>query len=177
MELAACGSHALLAFVRQKRPFVCHALRVFANKSIKLEDWGETFKREEFDEYRVTACTCNLGTSAVCHPDLLVLVFNLVVDLGYVVESRSILVIWFTLAMLAFAHVHLQVPLAGAVDRATSNCLRASLLPLVILFGSPFAQAILPHKRRTLSMVDPYCSTSLLLACSYSSPSSMSLPW
>ena len=44
------------------------------------------------------------------------------------VESRTILVIWFTLAMLAFAHVHLQVLLASALDRATSDCLRASLL-------------------------------------------------
>ena len=32
--------------------------------------------------------TYNLGTSTVCHPDLLVLVFNLVVDLGYVVEQQ-----------------------------------------------------------------------------------------
>ena len=75
--------------------------------------------------------TYNLGTSTACHPDLLVLVFNLVVDLGYVVESRTILVLWFTLATLAFAHMHLQVLLAGALDRATLICLRASLLPLV----------------------------------------------
>ena len=98
---------------------------------------------------------CNLGTTAACHPDLLVLVFNLVGDLGYVVESRAILVIWFALATLAFAHVHLQVPLAGALDRATSNCLRASLPPMAVLLDSPFAQAILPCKRRTISMVDP----------------------
>ena len=60
--------------------------------------------------------TYNLGTPPVCHPDLLVMVFNLVVDLGYVVESRTILVLWFTLAILAFAHMHLQVPLAGALE-------------------------------------------------------------
>ena len=93
--------------------------------------------------------------------------FNLVVDLGYVVESRAILVLWFALAILAFAHMHLQVPLAGALDRATFNCLRASLLPMAILLDSPFAQAILPNKRRTLSMVDPYYSASLPRAHSY----------
>ena len=45
----------------------------------------------------------NLGTTPACHPDLLVMVVNLVVDLGHVVESCAILVVWTTLAMLAFA--------------------------------------------------------------------------
>ena len=31
----------------------------YRGKSIKLNDWGETFKRDEFDEYRVTACAWN----------------------------------------------------------------------------------------------------------------------
>ena len=105
-----------------------------------------------------------------------VMVFNPVVDLGHVVESRTILVIWFTLAILAFAHMHLQVPLAGALDRATSDCPGASLPPVALLLNSPLTQAISPHKRCAISMVDPHHSASLPRAHSCLSPSSTSLP-
>ena len=66
--------------------------------------------------------------------------------------------------MLAFAHMHLQVHLAGALDRATSNCLRASLPPVALPLDSPFAQAIFPCKRRAISMVHPCHNASLLRA-------------
>ena len=70
------------------------------------------------------------GAPLVCHFGLLVLVFNLVVDLGYVVESHAILVVWSALATLAFVHACLQVPLAGGWIARPLTALELALGPV-----------------------------------------------